>query len=84
MRRPKYPPLHQPAIDEMPTRYIVSEVGCCPQDDWQIMATADNAIVAAAAFKAAGEQRPNRTIVLCQGARIIDWNPEAAQGRVNA
>lgn len=75
MRRPKYPPLHQPAIDAMPIRYIISEWDAERQTTGEILATADNAIVAAAAFKAAGEQRPSRTIVLCQGARIIDWHP---------
>ena len=77
MRRPEYPPLHQPAIDEMPTRYIVSEWDAARRTTGEIMATADNAIVAAAALKAAGEQRPEPgAIVLCQGARIIDWYPE--------
>lgn len=76
MRRPKYPPLHQPAFEEMPIRYIISEWNAARQTTGEIMASADNAIVAAAAFKAASLQWPNRIIVLCQGARIIDWYPE--------
>ncbi|KQT51986.1 hypothetical protein ASG43_20620 [Aureimonas sp. Leaf454] len=60
----------------MPCRYIISEWNFARQTTGEIMAMADNAIVAAAAFQAASEQRPNRTIVLCQGSRIIDWLPE--------
>lgn len=76
MKRPKYPPLHQPAIEQVPSRYIISEWDAARQTTGEIMAMADNGIVAAAAFKAAGLQRPSRTIVLCQGARIIAWHPE--------
>lgn len=63
MKRPKYPPLHQPPIEEVPCRYIISEWDAARQTTGEIMAMADNAVVAAAAFKAAGYN--GRTAPLC-------------------
>ncbi|KQT80947.1 MULTISPECIES: hypothetical protein [unclassified Aureimonas] len=64
----------------MPCCYVISEWGPARQTPGEIMAMANNGVVAVAACKAAGEQRPNRTVVPCQGARIIERLPERPAG----